>query len=105
MFKRFAIGFSNFSCFPPYLQVVVVGDSGVGKTCLCSRLIGKGFTSSSAPTIGAVFQRTSVQINGTTVDLDVWDTGMLKCYIPIRLQITNNAIDSNPQRDKRDTER
>eukprot|EP01102_Stenamoeba_stenopodia_P010911 TRINITY_DN3328_c0_g1_i1.p1 TRINITY_DN3328_c0_g1~~TRINITY_DN3328_c0_g1_i1.p1 ORF type:complete len:808 (+),score=118.65 TRINITY_DN3328_c0_g1_i1:114-2537(+) len=63
-----------------HFKVVVIGDSGVGKTCLCSRLIGKGFSNSSAPTIGAVFQRTSVQINGTTVDLDLWDTAGQERY-------------------------
>ena len=57
-------------------KVVVLGRSGVGKTCLAVRLIDGRFDNSEMPTIGAAFRQT--EMDG--VRLDIWDTAGQERY-------------------------
>ena len=54
---------------PRTAKVVVLGRSGVGKTCLAVRLIEGHFDNSEMPTIGAAFRQT--ELDG--VRLDIWN--------------------------------
>ena len=63
----------------PTLKVVLLGDSGVGKTCMRSQFIHHMFTNAYKATIGGDYLTTSVTINGegetnTKVNLQIWDT-------------------------------
>lgn len=59
----------------PLCKVVVVGNSGVGKTSLISQWISTKFEQFRNPTIGTYHQRKRVVLEGTgPVDLWVWDT-------------------------------
>ncbi|MCQ2816333.1 MAG: GTP-binding protein [archaeon] len=56
-------------------KVVLVGDSGVGKTCMISRYIYNQFKEQSDSTLGASFaSKTIVLPKGQKVQLDIWDT-------------------------------
>lgn len=56
-------------------KLVVLGDSGVGKSAIIARLIYDKFEQRSDPTIGANFMTKSYNIGGrTVVRLDIWDT-------------------------------
>ena len=66
----------------PQCKVVLLGDSGVGKTCIISRYISGSFDSSSASTNGASYASKKVEykdINKTLI-LDIWDTAGQEKY-------------------------
>ena len=56
------------------LKVVVVGDSGVGKTCLMQRYMTGSFSSDYKTTVGADFLSTKITVEDTTYNLQIWDT-------------------------------
>ncbi|PKK17584.1 ras-related protein Rab-13 [Columba livia] len=52
----------------------MLGDSGVGKTCLIIRFAEDNFTSTYISTIGIDFKIRTVDIDGKKIKLQVWDT-------------------------------
>jgi len=55
-------------------KLLVVGDAGVGKTCLITRFVDDVFSSTCKSTIGVDFKATSIEMDGKNIDLQVWDT-------------------------------
>ncbi|XP_034093009.1 ras-related protein Rab-33B-like [Gymnodraco acuticeps] len=55
-------------------KVLVIGDSGVGKTCLTHRLCAGDFPSRVEATIGVDFRERLLDINGERIKLQLWDT-------------------------------
>jgi small GTP-binding protein len=55
-------------------KVVLLGDSGVGKTSLITRWTTGAFSKGTNPTVGANHQRKRLAIEGREVDLFLWDT-------------------------------
>jgi Ras-related protein Rab-1A len=53
---------------------VLIGDSGVGKSCLLLRFADDAFTDSYISTIGVDFRFRTVKIEKKTVKLQIWDT-------------------------------
>lgn len=47
---------------------------GVGKSCLLSRFVESKFQSDSQSTIGVEFGSRVVELSGTSVKLQIWDT-------------------------------
>ncbi|XP_066535852.1 ras-related protein Rab-33B [Hoplias malabaricus] len=56
------------------LKVIVLGDSGVGKTCLTYRLCTGNFPSKTETTIGVDFRERVVDVEGEKLKLQLWDT-------------------------------
>eukprot|EP00401_Gymnodinium_catenatum_P044819 CAMPEP_0117513522 /NCGR_PEP_ID=MMETSP0784-20121206/29597_1 /TAXON_ID=39447 /ORGANISM="" /LENGTH=211 /DNA_ID=CAMNT_0005309289 /DNA_START=71 /DNA_END=706 /DNA_ORIENTATION=- len=56
------------------LKVIILGDSGVGKTCLMNQYVNKKFTNHYKATIGADFLTKEVMIDEKAVTLQIWDT-------------------------------
>ncbi|CAI4222465.1 unnamed protein product [Auanema sp. JU1783] len=56
------------------LKVIILGDSGVGKTSLMNQYVNKRFSNQYKATIGADFLTRDVQIDDRTVTLQIWDT-------------------------------
>lgn len=56
------------------LKVIVLGDSGVGKTSLMQQFVNKKFSQQYKATIGADFLTKDVTIDNKTVSLQIWDT-------------------------------
>jgi small GTP-binding protein len=52
-------------------KVVILGDSGVGKTCLVNRLVFNMYINYTNPTIGAAFA--SYKVNDDFI-YEIWDT-------------------------------
>jgi len=52
----------------------MIGDSGVGKSCLLLRFSDDSFTTSFITTIGIDFKIKTVEIEGKRVKLQIWDT-------------------------------
>jgi small GTP-binding protein len=59
----------------PHYKVVVLGNSGCGKTAIITRWISGTFSLTTKPTIGSNHERKRVVLDGKgPVDLYVWDT-------------------------------
>lgn len=56
------------------IKLLLLGDSGVGKSCLLMRFVDDKFTESFMSTIGIDFKIKIVEIEGYRVKLQLWDT-------------------------------
>ncbi|XP_054822481.1 ras-related protein Rab7-like [Prosopis cineraria] len=56
------------------LKVIVLGDSGVGKTSLINQYVYKKYSRQYKATIGADFVTREVQVDDKLVTLQIWDT-------------------------------
>ncbi|KAI4093243.1 MAG: hypothetical protein L6R37_007408 [Teloschistes peruensis] len=56
------------------LKVIILGDSGVGKTSLMNQYVNKKFSASYKATIGADFLTKEVLIDDRVVTMQLWDT-------------------------------
>ena len=59
---------------PPSIKITLLGNPGVGKTCIISRYIDNVFNENNASTIGANYSEKTIVKNGKTYNLDIWDT-------------------------------
>lgn len=60
--------------YSPIYKVTLVGDSGVGKTCLLSMYV-KGMCEQSIPTIAIEFCTKEIELyDGTKIKVQLWDT-------------------------------
>jgi hypothetical protein len=62
-------------------KIVLIGDSGVGKSNLLSRFTRNEFNLESKSTIGVEFATRSIQVDGKTIKAQIWDTGIRYFYI------------------------
>eukprot|EP00906_Rhabdomonas_costata_P036391 RCo051066 len=62
------------------LKVILVGESGVGKSCLLHRFLHGRFPPDQGPTIGVEFGARVLSVRGTTAKLQVWDTAGAERY-------------------------
>jgi small GTP-binding protein len=58
----------------PVCKIVLLGDSGVGKTSIVMRWASGTYQTDVPSTVGANHQRKTVTLANTDVDLYVWDT-------------------------------
>lgn len=58
-----------------FFKVLVAGDGSVGKTTLIQRYIKGEFIDSNTMTIGVDFHSKSLEVDGTLVNLQLWDVG------------------------------
>jgi len=56
------------------LKVIILGDSGVGKTSLMNQYVNKKFSNQYRATIGADFLTKEVMVDDRLVTLQIWDT-------------------------------
>ena len=64
-------------------KLVVIGQPGVGKTCLISRICRDSFDEAYLATIGAQFVRASCTINGVQSALQIWDIAGQESYTSV----------------------
>ncbi|VVB13068.1 unnamed protein product [Arabis nemorensis] len=56
------------------IKLLLIGDSGVGKSCLLLRFSDDTFTTSFITTIGIDFKIRTVELDGKRIKLQIWDT-------------------------------
>jgi Ras-related protein Rab-11A len=61
-------------------KVVLIGDSGVGKTNLLSRFSRNEFSLESRSTIGVEFATRSIKVDDKVIKAQVWDTAGQERY-------------------------
>ncbi|XP_037539457.1 ras-related protein Rab-8B [Nematolebias whitei] len=55
-------------------KLLLIGDSGVGKTCLLFRFSEDSFNTTFISTIGIDFKIRTIELEGKRVKLQIWDT-------------------------------
>ncbi|KAK8791287.1 hypothetical protein WA171_002234, partial [Blastocystis sp. BT1] len=65
---------ANKKNFDMQIKLLMIGDSGVGKTCLLMQYASNTFIKTFITTIGIDFKIKTVNVCGKTVKLQIWDT-------------------------------
>ncbi|KAJ8354597.1 hypothetical protein SKAU_G00221640 [Synaphobranchus kaupii] len=73
-------------------KVVLIGESGVGKSNLLSRFTKNEFNHDSRTTIGVEFSTRTVQLGSATVKAQIWDTAGLERYRAITSAYYRGAV-------------
>eukprot|EP01035_Chromulina_nebulosa_P019216 gene19216-25067_t len=60
--------------FDMQIKLLMIGDSGVGKTCLLLRYANDSFSPTFITTIGIDFKIKNIQLDGKRIKLQIWDT-------------------------------
>ena len=55
-------------------KLLLIGDSGVGKTCILFRFSDDAFNTTFISTIGIDFKLKTIELNGKIIKLQIWDT-------------------------------
>ena len=61
-------------------KIIFVGDAGVGKTTLISRIMDNPFSDVYEPSIGVDFMSKSIKYRGQNIKLQMWDTAGQEKY-------------------------
>lgn len=73
-------------------KIVLIGDSGVGKSNLLSRFTRDEFLLESRSTIGVEFATKSTTINGKVIKVQIWDTAGQEKYRAITTTYYRHAV-------------
>jgi len=73
-------------------KVVLIGDSGVGKSNLLSRFTRNEFNLESKSTIGVEFATRSIQVDNKTIKAQIWDTAGQERYRAITSAYYRGAV-------------
>ena len=76
-------------------KVVIIGDSGVGKSAVIERILKDRFNTYDVSTIGAAFNIKRIAINEKIIELQLWDTAgqeRFNSIVPIYLKKAHAVI-------------
>ncbi|CAN1282580.1 Ras-related protein Rab11C [Linum perenne] len=73
-------------------KIVLIGDSGVGKSNILSRFTRNEFCLESKSTIGVEFATRTLQVEGKTVKAQIWDTAGQERYRAITSAYYRGAV-------------
>eukprot|EP00758_Cryptobia_borreli_P002590 Tbor_TRINITY_DN3143_c0_g1::TRINITY_DN3143_c0_g1_i1::g.14779::m.14779/K07880/RAB4B; Ras-related protein Rab-4B len=74
------------------MKLIIVGDSGTGKSCLLHRFVEDTFTEDQTQTIGVEFGAKLVNILGKKVKLQIWDTAGQERYKSVTRSYYRGAL-------------
>ena len=72
-------------------KMIVIGDAGVGKSCLTGRAVKDKFETEYAPTVGFEFLSFSTKIDNKIIKLQIWDTCGQEVYRSLITNFYRNA--------------
>ena len=74
-------------------KVVFCGAAAVGKTSIFSRILSRDFAQERTATTGVAFATTSLEVNGKTIPLNLWDTAGQEEYRSlVNIYVRNTAV-------------
>ena len=88
-------GISNLGKEDEYdflFKIVLIGDSGVGKSNILSRFTRNEFDLESKTTIGVEFATRSIQVESKTIKAQIWDTAGQERYRAITNAYYRGAV-------------
>jgi small GTP-binding protein len=77
---------------PVSYKIVVLGNSGVGKSSIIQHLLSGTFLKDGGPTCGADFHSFSFEVDGQTAKLQIWDTAGQERFRAISKAYFRNAV-------------
>ncbi|TFY82679.1 hypothetical protein EWM64_g1333 [Hericium alpestre] len=80
------------SNFDYLFKVVLIGDSGVGKSNLLSRFTRNEFNIETKSTIGVEFATRTISVDGKTLKAQIWDTAGQERYRAITAAYYRGAV-------------
>ena len=72
--KNYLILPEEYTNFDLSFKLVVIGDSGVGKSCLTKKASTNVFENFYSPTIGFEYYTFKIRIKDKNIKLQIWDT-------------------------------
>jgi Ras-related protein Rab-2A len=60
--------------FEYHFKYIVIGDSGVGKSCIIMQFINNTFDENKENTVGVEYGNKAIEIGGMNIKLQIWDT-------------------------------
>ncbi|KAJ3671020.1 hypothetical protein LUZ60_008446 [Juncus effusus] len=87
-----AAGYRAEDDYDYLFKVVLIGDSGVGKSNLLSRFTKNEFSLESKSTIGVEFATRSLNIDGKVIKAQIWDTAGQERYRAITSAYYRGAV-------------
>ena len=72
-------------------KMIVIGDAGVGKSCLTNRAAKEKFLSDYSPTVGFEFLTFNTTIENKIIKLQIWDTCGQEVYRSLITNFYRNA--------------
>ncbi|XP_037960585.1 ras-related protein Rab-10-like [Teleopsis dalmanni] len=73
-------------------KVLLIGDSGVGKSCILYRFSDNMFSSSYISTIGIDFRIKTVELDGKKIKVQIWDTAGQERFHTISVSYYRGAM-------------
>ena len=72
-------------------KIILVGDYGVGKSTSIHRFVENKFKANYTPTLGVHVTQKSIEINGYSIDLLIWDLAGQDRYARVRQRFYSNT--------------
>ena len=72
-------------------KILIIGDSGVGKSCLLLKFTDRYFNDSYISTIGVDFKIQTIQLDNKIIKLQIWDTAGQEKYKTITQNYYKNC--------------
>ena len=84
---------SDYVKYDYNFKVIVIGDSGVGKTSITYRATKREFLEKNAPTLGFEYFPFVIKYNEKVIKLEIWDTCGQESYRSlIKSFFTNSSL-------------
>lgn len=92
LFKGMSISLDQHQSNLTHSLVVLIGDSGVGKSNILGRFTRNEFNLDSKSTIGVEFATRTVNVDGKTIKAQIWDTAGQERYRAITSAYYRGAV-------------
>ena len=66
--------------FDALFKIIIIGDSGIGKSCILKRLIDDDFNDDHDVTVGVEFGSYLIKVEEKILKLQIWDTAGQECF-------------------------
>ena len=77
--------------FDKSFKIIIIGDSGVGKSCLTQKALKNIFDESYKATLGFDYSTLNIKIEDKIIKLQIWDTCGQETYLSLISNYYNNT--------------